>query len=127
MVELKGLLVMKDFAWLYVEHSGYFGLYESDVVVSSLRSNAFADHFRELSREHRFVDWHLELIASRFGLEDVEGSERCTLEEAAERYGVTRERVRQIEQRFLAFLKHPKVFERIEDLINLSSLPKRTE
>ena len=113
---------MKDMSWLYAEYSGYFDLYESEVIVNALRSEAFPEYFQKLSHEYRFEDWHFELIASRFGLRDFEVS---TLEELAERYGVSRERVRQIEQRFLAFLRHPKVFENVENLIRLSSLPRK--
>jgi hypothetical protein len=119
---LRSWYFVKDMSWLYAEYSGYFDLYESEVIVNALRSEAFPEYFQKLSHEYRFADWHLELIASRFGLQDFEVS---TLEELAERHGVSRERVRQIEQRFLAFLRHPKVFENVENLIRLTSLPKK--
>jgi DNA-directed RNA polymerase sigma subunit (sigma70/sigma32) len=43
----------------------------------------------------------------RYGLGDYEG-ERHTLEEVAEKLNVTRERVRQIEQKTLAIIRHPR-------------------
>jgi len=44
------------------------------------------------------------ILELRFGLT---GEEPCTLEEVGERIGLTRERIRQIEQRALAKLRHP--------------------
>jgi hypothetical protein len=44
------------------------------------------------------------IIASRFGIPD---GEPKTLDELGRMYGVTRERIRQIEQRAMAKLRHP--------------------
>jgi RNA polymerase primary sigma factor len=46
------------------------------------------------------------IMAMRFGLGEFTGKQH-TLEEVAEREGITRERVRQIEQKTLARMRHP--------------------
>jgi len=50
-------------------------------------------------------DRELAVIQTRYGLVD---GEFKTLEECAVRFGVTRERLRQIEQMALSMLRHPK-------------------
>lgn len=58
--------------------------------------------------EQRFEqldDWTREILAFRWGLED---GVRRTLEECAKKFNTTRERVRQIEQKAFARLRHPK-------------------
>jgi RNA polymerase primary sigma factor len=46
----------------------------------------------------------------------------CTLEEIAKRLGVTRERVRQIEQQALKKLKHPKFRKQWESILETLTL-----
>ena len=46
-----------------------------------------------------------EIVADRFGLD---GQKPLTLEEVGKKFGVTRERVRQIEAKTLAKLRHPQ-------------------
>lgn len=55
-----------------------------------------------------------EVIVRRFGLGD---SRRQTLEAIGRDHGITRERVRQIEENGLTHLKHPKVKEKIQPLL----------
>ncbi len=54
------------------------------------------------------------VIMLRYGLED--GRER-TLEEVGQRFGVTRERIRQIESKALRKLRHPARTERLKDYL----------
>ena len=56
-----------------------------------------------------------DVIAMRYGLTD--GQPR-TLEEVGKRFGVTRERIRQIETRTLAKLRHPNNRSKLEDLMD---------
>jgi RNA polymerase primary sigma factor len=56
------------------------------------------------SELHLLPERDLEILIMRFGLED--GRPR-TLDEVANAFGVTRERIRQIEQKTLARLRHP--------------------
>ena len=53
-----------------------------------------------------------EIISRRFGLDGM-GTE--TLEEIAKDYGVTRERIRQIEQKALRKLRHPSRSKKLKD------------
>ncbi len=55
------------------------------------------------------------VIEMRFGLAD--GSPR-TLEEVGREFGVTRERIRQIESKTLAKLRHPSRAERLRDYLD---------
>jgi RNA polymerase primary sigma factor len=55
-----------------------------------------------------------EVVRLRFGLED--GRPR-TLEEVGKEFGVTRERIRQIESKTLAKLRHPQRSERLRDYL----------
>jgi RNA polymerase primary sigma factor len=63
---------------------------------------------------HRILDGLSErergVVAMRFGLED---GEAHTLDEIGHRYGLTRERIRQIEAKSLAKLRHPSRAERL--------------
>jgi RNA polymerase primary sigma factor len=59
-------------------------------------------------------DREREVLVLRFGLED--GRVR-TLEEVGERFGVTRERIRQLETKALAKLRHPNNSRRLEGFL----------
>ena len=56
-----------------------------------------------------------EVVRLRFGLED--GRPR-TLEEVGKEFGVTRERIRQIESKTLAKLRHPLRSDRLRDYLD---------
>ena len=55
------------------------------------------------------------VISLRFGLED--GHPR-TLEEVGREFGVTRERIRQIEAKALRKLRHPSRSKKLRDFLN---------
>ena len=60
-------------------------------------------------------DRESEVVRLRFGLED--GRPR-TLEEVGKEFGVTRERIRQIESKTLAKLRHPLRSDRLRDYLD---------
>ena len=55
-----------------------------------------------------------EIVRLRFGLDD--GQAR-TLEEVGKEFGVTRERIRQIEAKTLAKLRHPQRSQRLKEFL----------
>jgi RNA polymerase primary sigma factor len=55
-----------------------------------------------------------EVVRMRFGLDD--GQPR-TLEEVGKEFGVTRERIRQIESKTLAKLRHPQRSQKLRDYL----------
>jgi RNA polymerase primary sigma factor len=55
-----------------------------------------------------------EVVRMRFGLD---GDQPQTLEEVGRRFGVTRERIRQIESKTLAKLRHPHRRQKLEDYL----------
>jgi RNA polymerase primary sigma factor len=56
-----------------------------------------------------------EVVRLRFGLDD---GQAHTLEEVGKRFGVTRERIRQIESKTLAKLRHPARSQRLRDYLD---------
>lgn len=58
-----------------------------------------------------------DVVRMRFGLDD---AKPATLEEVGRRFGVTRERVRQIESRTMAKLRHPLRSEKLRDYLDES-------
>ena len=79
-----------------------------DVAARHLLASALGDVLVELS------DREQEVVRLRFGLED--GRPR-TLEEVGRQFGVTRERIRQIEAKTLAKLRHPHRSDRLRDYL----------
>ena len=56
-----------------------------------------------------------EVLQYRFGLED---GRSYTLEEVGKRFGVTRERIRQIEAKALRKLRHPSRSKKLRDFLD---------
>jgi RNA polymerase primary sigma factor len=79
-----------------------------DVVARQLLGEAVSEALSELSEREQ------EVVRLRFGLDD--GRPR-TLEEVGRQFGVTRERVRQIESKTLAKLRHPLRSEKLRDYL----------
>jgi RNA polymerase primary sigma factor len=82
-----------------------------DVVARQLLGEAVSEALAELSEREQ------EVVRLRFGLDD--GRPR-TLEEVGRQFGVTRERVRQIESKTLAKLRHPMRSEKLRDYLEES-------
>ena len=61
---------------------------------------------------NKYTEREREIINKRFGLQD---QEEKTLEELGQVYGVTRERIRQIESKTLKRLRHSTVRDRLRD------------
>ena len=80
-----------------------------DAVTRQLLAEAVADALTELSEREQAV------VRMRFGLDD--GQPR-TLEEVGRHFQVTRERVRQIETKTLAKLRHPQRSEKLKAYLN---------
>ena len=66
-------------------------------------------------RSTSFNDREKEVVRLRFGLDD--GQAR-TLEEVGKEFGVTRERIRQIESKTLAKLRHPHRSQKLRDYLD---------
>ena len=82
--------------------------YEQRYVFNKALREAFEDVFNVLT------DREKEVIKLRFGFDDG----RCmTLEEVGERFGVTRERIRQIEGKALRKIRRPNNRKKIEDFV----------
>jgi len=79
-----------------------------DVAARHMLASALGDVLVELS------DREQEVVRLRFGLDD--GRPR-TLEEVGKQFGVTRERIRQIEAKTLAKLRHPHRSDRLRDYL----------
>lgn len=80
-----------------------------DLAARKLLAQTVQDVLGELS------DREAEVVRLRFGLED--GQPR-TLEEVGRAFGVTRERIRQIESKTLAKLRHPLRSDRLRDYLD---------
>ena len=61
-------------------------------------------------------DREKDVVRMRFGLD---GTDPLTLEQVGKHFGVTRERVRQIEARTMSKLKHPNRSERLRDYLDV--------
>ena len=83
----------------------------TDAAARALLSEAIEEALQELNDRERAV------VRLRFGLDD--GQIR-TLEEVGKEFGVTRERIRQIESKTLAKLRHPTRSQRLRDYLEES-------
>jgi RNA polymerase primary sigma factor len=81
----------------------------ADAAARALLNEAIRDALDDLTERERQV------VRLRFGLED--GQVR-TLEEVGKEFGVTRERIRQIESKVLAKLRHPIRSQRLRDYLD---------
>jgi RNA polymerase primary sigma factor len=63
---------------------------------------------------HTLNDREARVLQLRFGLEDGRGR---TLEEVGRQFGVTRERIRQIEAKALRKLRHPSRSKKLRDFL----------
>ena len=81
----------------------------ADAAARALLNEAIKDALDDLTERERQV------VRLRFGLED--GQVR-TLEEVGKEFGVTRERIRQIESKVLAKLRHPIRSQRLRDYLD---------
>ncbi|MDQ3385912.1 MAG: RNA polymerase sigma factor RpoD, partial [Actinomycetota bacterium] len=81
----------------------------ADAAARKLLNEAVLEALEELNDRERQV------VRLRFGLED--GQAR-TLEEVGREFGVTRERIRQIESKTLAKLRHPQRSQKLRDYLD---------
>jgi RNA polymerase primary sigma factor len=81
-----------------------------DVATRQMLQDAVAEVLDELNDRER------EVVRMRFGLGD--NTEARTLEEVGREFGVTRERIRQIESKTLAKLRHPNHAQRLRDYLD---------
>ncbi len=80
----------------------------ADVATANSLSEQIMSALDELS------DREKEVVRLRFGLD---GNQPQTLEEVGRQFGVTRERIRQIESKTLAKLRHPQRRQKLEDYL----------
>jgi RNA polymerase primary sigma factor len=81
----------------------------ADAATMALLKTAVQDALSELSEREQKV------VRLRFGLDD---GQMRTLEEVGKEFGVTRERIRQIESKTLAKLRHPMRSSRLRDYLD---------
>ena len=82
----------------------------ADAATRAMLHQAVEDVLGELS------DREQEIVRMRFGLD---GAQARTLEEVGKEFGVTRERVRQIEAKTLAKLRHPHRSQRLREFLEV--------
>ncbi len=80
----------------------------ADAATKVMLSNAVGEVLGELS------DREQDIVRLRFGLD---GGQAKTLEEVGREFGVTRERIRQIEAKTLAKLRHPQRSQRLREFL----------
>jgi RNA polymerase primary sigma factor len=85
-------------------------LAQEELVFSEQSSDVIRDALIELPPRQA------EVIRMRFGLD---GEEEMTLEEVGQLFGVTRERIRQLEAKALAYLRHPARMRRLQALLGI--------
>ncbi len=81
----------------------------ADAAAKQMLGQALTDALDELNERERQV------VRLRFGLED---GQAHTLEEVGKEFGVTRERIRQIESKTLAKLRHPHRSKKLRDYLD---------
>ena len=81
----------------------------ADAAARALLNEAVKQALSELSEREQKV------VRLRFGLDD---GQMRTLEEVGKEFGVTRERIRQIESKTLAKLRHPIRSQRLRDYLD---------
>lgn len=82
----------------------------ADAATRMMLSNAVGEVLGELSEREQ------EIVRLRFGLD---GGRAKTLEEVGKEFGVTRERIRQIESKTLAKLRHPQRSQRLREFLEV--------
>jgi RNA polymerase primary sigma factor len=82
----------------------------ADAAARVMLSNAVGEVLNELSEREQ------EIVRLRFGLD---GGQTKTLEEVGKAFGVTRERIRQIEAKTLAKLRHPQRSQRLREFLEV--------
>ncbi|MGH9391040.1 MAG: sigma-70 family RNA polymerase sigma factor, partial [Vicinamibacteria bacterium] len=91
----------------FVEDPG--AIAPADAAARALLSEAVEEALEQLNDRERRV------VRLRFGLDD---GQLHTLEEVGKEFGVTRERIRQIESKTLAKLRHPTRSQRLRDYLD---------
>jgi RNA polymerase primary sigma factor len=92
----------------FIEDSSVDG--PADAATKAMLSDAVGQVLGELS------DREQEIVRLRFGLD---GGQAKTLEEVGREFGVTRERIRQIEAKTLAKLRHPQRSQRLREFLEV--------
>jgi RNA polymerase primary sigma factor len=82
----------------------------ADAATKMMLSDAVGEVLGELSEREQ------EIVRLRFGLD---GGQARTLEEVGKAFGVTRERIRQIEAKTLAKLRHPQRSQRLREFLEV--------
>ncbi len=82
----------------------------ADAATRAMLSEAVGEVLGELSEREQ------EIVRLRFGLD---GGQAKTLEEVGKEFGVTRERIRQIEAKTLAKLRHPQRSQRLREFLEV--------
>ena len=82
----------------------------ADAATRAMLTNAVGEVLGELSEREQ------EIVRLRFGLD---GGRAKTLEEVGKEFGVTRERIRQIESKTLAKLRHPQRSQRLREFLEV--------
>ena len=82
----------------------------ADAAARVMLTNAVGEVLGELSEREQ------EIVRLRFGLD---GGQAKTLEEVGKAFGVTRERIRQIEAKTLAKLRHPQRSQRLREFLEV--------
>jgi RNA polymerase primary sigma factor len=90
----------------FIEDAGADG--PADAATRAMLSEAVEEVLGELSEREQ------EIVRMRFGLD---GGQAKTLEEVGKAFGVTRERIRQIEAKTLAKLRHPQRSQRLREFL----------
>ena len=90
---------------------------EQGCFVGDVEENTEAQELRQTIREilNKLSERERTVLIDRYGLD---GGEEKTLEQVGQKFGVTRERVRQIEAKALRKLQHPTRAKKLKDYLN---------